>query len=75
MNYLGLEQQEDISKDEKLGEERLGSSSPLSNLGPTLIIAIILVSLSLIIIFIAMIAARYDVRCSEKCKGRVRKFE
>ena len=67
MDFMGIETEEDSSTDEKVGQERLGSSSPLTNFGPTLVLATIAFFLLVLVIVFTIIIAR-RTRCSEKNK-------
>ena len=74
MDFMGIETQEDSSTDEKVGEERLGSSSPLTSFGPTLVLATIaFILLVAIVVVIIIVARRYQ--CSEKNRERVKKVK
>ena len=65
MDFMGIEAEEDSSTDEKVGEERLGSSSPLTSFGPTLVLATITFILLVMVIVVIIIIAR-RTKCSEK---------
>ena len=73
MSFMGMEPSEAKGSDEKVGEERLGSSSPLQSFGATLLLgSILFVIIMLIIIALVIIVKRSNP--SPKCRERVTKY-
>lgn len=71
---LGIEIDNTNAVDEEVGEERLGSGSPFSNFGATLLLGSILFTVVILLLVIAIfIASR--VKCSDKCKERMKNWK
>ena len=62
------------STDEKVGEERLGSSSLFESFGATLLLGTIVFILILVVVVIVIIVVR-RTRPSPKCRERVQKIK
>ena len=74
MSGLGLESGKTSSADEKVGEARLGATSPLESFGPTLLLGSMLFFL-LIFIIVALLVIVKRTNPSPKCHERVAKLK
>ena len=74
MEQIGMPANEASSTDEKVGEERLGSSSLFESFGATLLLGTIVFILILVVIVIVIIVVR-RTRSSLKCRERVQKIK
>ena len=68
MDTLGLPADKTSSTEEKVGEERLGSESPLSSFGATLLLSSIVFGIILLIVIIVICIVKRN-STSQKCKA------
>ena len=74
MEAMGMPPNDSQGTDEKVGEERLGISSPLQSFGVTLLLSSILFA-TLMLVVIALIVILRRSSPSVKCRERVNKYK
>lgn len=74
MEWIGFETEEKSSTEEKIGEERLGSSNMLDSFGATLIIGSLIFFVVIVLVLVIVIVAK-RINNSPKCLEIIKKIK